>query len=198
MNNEQIDLPIPAGISARELVSIAHALIDAQDIDDNPDDDQLLVRAGIKTGIATMCIAVTDTLHAMVTPAAAKREAIPHTSASLANEAAAVAILQKLDGYMAASGYDADHPWRREIASASETGPYLADRKDLQRLRERMRADLATPAPMVPINEVVDVLSHLQAIGNGHDAKSSVSQACALARSVIEGLLPHAGPGMQA
>lgn len=197
INSKMIFTPA-AAITTRDLVDIAGVLIDAQDVDDNPDDEQLLVRAGIKTGIATMCIAVTDTLHAMVTPAAAKREAIPHTSASLANEAAAVAILQKLDGYMAASGYDADHPWRREIASASETGPYLADRKDLQRLRERMRADLATPAPMVPINEVVDVLSHLQAIGDGHDAKSSVSQACALACSVIEGLLPHAGPGMKA
>lgn len=32
--------------------------------------------------------------------------------------AAATAILCNLDGYMAAAGYDTDHPWRREISTA--------------------------------------------------------------------------------
>lgn len=30
----------------------------------------------------------------------------------------AVAVLAKLDGYMAAAGYDTDHPWRCEIGAA--------------------------------------------------------------------------------
>lgn len=33
----------------------------------------------------------------------------------------ALAVLANLDRYMAASGYNADHPWRAEIASARGT-----------------------------------------------------------------------------
>jgi hypothetical protein len=53
-----------APLTPGDLVSIAHVLIDAQDIDDNPDDAQLLVRAGIKTGITAMCMAATSALNA--------------------------------------------------------------------------------------------------------------------------------------
>lgn len=30
----------------------------------------------------------------------------------------AVAVLTRLDGYMASTGYDTDHPWRSEIAAS--------------------------------------------------------------------------------
>lgn len=35
----------------------------------------------------------------------------------------AIAALTRLDGYMAAAGYDTDHPWRLEIASTQNVAP---------------------------------------------------------------------------
>jgi hypothetical protein len=40
-------------------------------------------------------------------------------SATLSSVSGIIEVLSRLDGYMAANGYDANHPWRREIASAS-------------------------------------------------------------------------------
>lgn len=230
MTTEKNTPQAAAAITAHELVSIAHVLIDAQDIDDNPDDDQLLVRAGIKTGITTMCLAATNVLNASTRFAGQPQQA----SASSA-DAATVAVLRRLDGYMAASGYDADHPWRREIAGASSaaepctlcagdggdfgeskcwhkcphcdgravepelttSGPDLADRPDLLALRERLRADLAAPAPKVNLEDVVETLAQLRDTANeaiDHEATA----VCRRATRVIEGLLPHAGDGVLA
>lgn len=36
-------------------------------------------------------------------------------------DSSAVAVLAKLDGYMAAAGYDTAHPWRAEISEATKT-----------------------------------------------------------------------------
>jgi hypothetical protein len=42
----------------------------------------------------------------------------------------ASAVLANLDRYMAASGYDADHPWRAEIATATGSGHAATDAVD--------------------------------------------------------------------
>jgi len=42
----------------------------------------------------------------------------------------ATAVLANLDRYMAAAGYDSDHPWRAEIATATGKGHAAADAVD--------------------------------------------------------------------
>jgi len=103
---------------------------------------------------------------------------------------AQAAVLQKLDGYMAASGYDDDHPWRREIAKVVPMRPAPASRghgPDLSDLPEmqQLRAALLKPVPPVTARDVVEVLEQLDALATAGDQKN----VCEFAIDVINGLM---------
>lgn len=114
--------------------------------------------------------------------------AIPAKAGTSADEAAAT--LQRLDGYMAASGYDTDHPWRREIASASASGLDLSDRLDLQ----AMRAALFAPAPPLTVEAVATVLGELVGIIEADDDDHLAAGVCKRVIDVINGLMLIADP----
>ncbi len=114
--------------------------------------------------------------------------------ASDAGVTGALATLRKLDDYMAASGYGADHPWRREIGSVAE----FKSASEIERHHQLQWAELAALAPKVPVDDIADVLAQLQAIGDADGQKKAIRDTCASARAVIEGLLPHAGTGVAA
>jgi hypothetical protein len=80
---------------------------------------------------------------------------------------------------------------------ASASAPDLSDRPDLQQLRDSMRVDFASPAPKVRIEEVVETLAQLRATVD-EAIDDDATAVCRRASRIIEGLLPHAGAGVQA
>ena len=63
---------------------------------------------------------------------------------------------------------------------------------------QKQLVELSAIAPKVPVDDAVDALTHLRSIGAEYGEKSPIGQACTLAISVINGLLPHACAGVEA
>ncbi|WP_332848680.1 hypothetical protein [Massilia sp. S19_KUP03_FR1] len=63
---------------------------------------------------------------------------------------------------------------------------------------QKQWVELSAMAPKVPVDDIAEVLARLQVLGDGAGADSVLGQTCTLASSVINGLIPHAGFGVEA
>lgn len=107
------------------------------------------------------------------------------------NDAVEDCIVAVVGTISAGAGAGAD----KDDAVIPALGPNLSDRPDLQQLRDRMRADLTTPAPQVLVEDIFETLAQLRSTAD-EAIDDDATAVCRRAARVIEGLLPHAGDGV--